>query len=104
MAKHIINRHPNPTTSGMNGNPRAAQITTLNSKATSWKIPSIFPVTDSNDKGLSPRQARRSIRRRLRELVLRDDAFKARDVFQQALAGQHQEVVTELRILEINFQ
>src|SRR3984885_12137992 len=43
-------------------------------------------------------------RRRWGVLVLRDDALESCDVFQQALAGQHQEVVTELRILEIDFQ
>src|SRR6266853_6502312 len=36
-----------------------------------------------------------------RDFVLCDDCFEPRDVFEQALAGQHEEVVTELRILKV---
>src|SRR5260370_14972930 len=37
-------------------------------------------------------------------LVLIDNALQTRDVLQQALGAQPQEVVAELRILEVNFE
>jgi hypothetical protein len=40
----------------------------------------------------------------LREFVLGDNCFEPRDIFQQALAGQDQEVIAELRILEVDLQ
>ena len=43
-------------------------------------------------------------RRLLRDFVLGDSPFESRDVFKQALAGQHEEVVTELRILKVDFE
>jgi hypothetical protein len=41
-------------------------------------------------------------RRLLRGLVLGYNPLKPRDVFEQALAGEHEEVVTELRILKVD--
>src|SRR6476620_8109562 len=40
----------------------------------------------------------------LREFVLGDDCFEPRDIFQQPLAGQDQEVIAELRVLEVDLQ
>ena len=39
-----------------------------------------------------------------RDLVLRDDSFGPREIFQQALAGQDKEVIAELRVLEVNLE
>src|SRR6185312_3054769 len=43
-------------------------------------------------------------RRLRRDLVLRDDGFGPREILQQALAGQDKEVITELRILEVDLE
>src|SRR6266436_3066583 len=40
----------------------------------------------------------------LREFVLGDNCLEPRDIFQQPLAGQDQEVIAELRILEVDLQ
>src|SRR6476620_3544324 len=40
----------------------------------------------------------------LRDLVLGDDRFQPRDVFQQALAGQDQEIIAELRVLKVDLE
>jgi hypothetical protein len=37
-------------------------------------------------------------------LLLCDDPFQARDVFQEALAGQDEEIIAELRILKVDFK
>ena len=37
-------------------------------------------------------------------LLLCDDSFQPRDVFQEALTGQDEEVITELRILKVKFK
>ncbi len=37
-------------------------------------------------------------------LFLCDKSFQSRDVFQQALAGQHQEVIAELRVLKVDLE
>src|SRR6516165_9402470 len=39
-----------------------------------------------------------------RGLFLRDNSFQPRDVLKQALAGQNQEVIAELRILKVDFE
>src|SRR5215470_3412924 len=43
-------------------------------------------------------------RRLRRDLILRDDGFGPREIFQQALAGQDKEVIAELRILEVDLE
>src|SRR5258708_35248754 len=43
-------------------------------------------------------------RRLRRDLVLRDDGFGPREIFQQALAGQDKEVIAELRVLEVDLE
>src|ERR1700746_758584 len=43
-------------------------------------------------------------RRLRRDLVLRDDGFGPREIFQQALAGQDKEVIAELRVLEVDLK
>src|ERR1700730_974844 len=48
------------------------------------------------------RAARRG--RLLRKFVLCDDRFEPGDVFQQALAGQDQEVIAELGVLKVDFE
>jgi len=40
----------------------------------------------------------------LRGLSLRDGGIQSRDVFQQALAGEHQKVISELRILKVDLE
>src|SRR5260370_42130482 len=40
----------------------------------------------------------------LRQLVLGDNPFEPRDIFKQALAGQYQEVIAELRGLKVDFE
>jgi len=43
--------------------------------------------------------------RRLRsDLVLRDGGFGPREILQQALAGQDEEVIAELRVLEVDLK
>src|ERR1700757_4505426 len=37
-------------------------------------------------------------------LVLRDNSFEPRDVFQETLAGEDQEVIAELRILKVDLE
>jgi hypothetical protein len=37
-------------------------------------------------------------------LLLCDDSLQPRDVFQEALTGQDEEVITELRILKVDFK
>src|SRR6202008_3614527 len=43
-------------------------------------------------------------RRLRRDLVLRDDGFGPREIFQQVLAGQDKEVIAELRVLEVDLE
>jgi hypothetical protein len=43
-------------------------------------------------------------RRRLRALGLRDNAFEPRDIFQEALAREHEKVITELRVLKVDLE
>src|SRR5471032_3314045 len=38
------------------------------------------------------------------DLVLRDDGFGPREIFQQPVAGQDEEVIAELRILKVDLQ
>src|SRR5712672_3450930 len=56
----------------------------------------------ANRAAISMRAARS--RGLLRKFVLGDNRLEPRDILQQALAGQDQEVIAELRILEVDLQ
>src|SRR6266403_4908197 len=69
----------------------------------SWRMQCTSCLCGGSKRAAISMRAARS-RSLLREFVLGDNCLEPRDIFQQPLAGQDQEVIAELRILEVDLQ